>query len=129
MSQDGLARRPLTCPSCSRSIGFLDLRQGRCRWCDTKICIPKAYYRPIQLSAVIITLIFVVGTFSTFFTSPASFSLVMLWFVLIFVVHICAMWLLAFVYFRISPPVVERVYAYDNITRLRLDDQVLRPLG
>jgi len=112
----------MKCPACSRSLTFVDLRRGRCPWCDTRICIPKTYYRPVQVSAVVITLAFIATTFSTFFTSPASFPLVMLWFLLIFLVCICGLWIGAFVSFRVSPPVIERVYANDEMTRLRLDD-------
>ena len=115
-------RASMACPACSRALGFVDLRRGRCWWCETRICIPKAYYRSISVTATVVTIVFIVMTFSTFFTSPASFPLVMLWLLLIYVVFFCSLWLGVFVSFRVFPPVVERLYANDVITRLRLDD-------
>lgn len=113
---------PMTCPACSRPVRFLDIKAGRCPVCSTRICVPKAYYRPIQVLSVVITIAFIVETFSTFFTSPASFPLVMLWFVMILVVFFCTVLLGTFVWYLMFPPPIERLYANDKITVLRLDE-------
>ncbi len=112
----------MTCPECTRAVRRLDIRAGRCPACSTKICIPKAYYRPIQILGVVVTIVFIVRTFSIFFTSPASFPLVMLWFVLILVVLYCSLWLGLFVSCRMFPPTLKRLHANDAITVLRLDE-------
>jgi hypothetical protein len=72
--------------------------------------------------AFVITILFIVETFSTFFTSPASFLLVMLWLFLIDVVLVCSAGLLSFFTSRLFPPVIGSVYENDAITRLRLGD-------
>ena len=112
----------MTCPACLRAVRFLDIRAGRCPVCSTRICVPKAYFRPIQVLSVVITILFVAETFSIFFKSPASFTLVMLWLALILVVCICSLFLGAFASYRMFPPPIERLYANDEITVLRLDE-------
>lgn len=112
----------MTCPACSRAVRVVDVRVGRCPACGTRICILKAYYRPIQVSGVVITIAFIVGTFSTFFTSPASFPLVMLWLVLILIVLCGSLWLGAFISYRIFPPSLTGLHANDEITVLCLDE-------
>ena len=81
--------------------------------------MPRTYYRPIQISGIAITILFIVGTFSTFFTSPA---MVTLWFVLILVVVYISLAICVFVWYRMAPPSLERAYVNDKITVLHLDD-------
>lgn len=112
-------RRSMRCPGCSRSLGIADVSRGRCWWCETKICIPKTYFGPAVVSAIFITIGFIVTTFSTFIK---SFPLTMLWALLLFLVLNCSFWIGVLVSLLVSPPIIERIYANDEITRLRLDD-------
>jgi hypothetical protein len=122
MRPDKLRLTPMTCPECLRAVGFHDLRVGRCSACGTRICVPRSYYRPIQISSVVVTILLIVVTFSTFFTSPASFPLVMLWFLLMLVFFCCSLGIGAFVFYRIFPPYLDRLYSNDRVTVLRLDE-------
>jgi hypothetical protein len=36
----------MSCPECKQQILFNDVKPRNCPHCDTKICIPKAYFRP-----------------------------------------------------------------------------------
>lgn len=116
------SKLPMTCPVCSSAVRFFDLKSGRCQACSTKICLPKRYYRVHGLLALIVTIVFVVETFSTVLTSPASFSRVMLWLLMICVINLSSFLLFLIVSFRMFPPVVERLYANDEIIVLRLDE-------
>jgi hypothetical protein len=115
-------KTPITCPACSRAVRSRDIKAGRCPACNTKICIPKTYYRSSKLLSLIVTILFIVETFSTFFTSPASFPLVMLWLLMIFAVNIASILLINFVSYRMFPPVVKSLHANDDIAVLRLDE-------
>ena len=111
----------MTCPDCRRSVRFLDVKLRRCPSCEAKICVPKRYFRPAMLLGVAVTIVTIVKTFSTFFTSPPSFPLVMLWLVILVLVQFGAT-LLSMVSIFISPPTVETPHANDDITVLRLHD-------
>jgi hypothetical protein len=116
------ASTPMTCPACMRAVRPRDIKAGRCSACNARICIPRTYYRRPRILSLIVTVFFIVETFSTFFTSPASFPLVMFWFVLIFVVNVASLFLFVFVSFRLFPPEVKGAHANDDIAVLRLGD-------
>ena len=122
MSNKKRKTTPMTCPECSRAVCFLDVKAGRCPMCSTRICIPYAYFRSVKVLGVVITIVFVVETFSTFLTSPASVPLFTLWLVLILMVCWGSAFLLGLVSLKMFPPCVERVHANDKITVLHLDE-------
>ena len=54
--------------------------------------------------------------------TPTNFLLFMLWFVVMFAVFLGVIFLSDLVLIFLFPPVVERTYANDTFTTLRLDD-------
>src|SRR5580700_10464430 len=94
-----------TCPQCKGIVEFSDVRLGRCPHCSARICVPRRYYRPASIATCIFTILVIAKTGGSVWTSPAVFSYVMLWMVLMFVVFIGALvvfsriWMLMF-----SPP-------------------------
>jgi predicted membrane protein len=64
----------------------------------------------------------VVKTFSHFVKSPANFGLVMLWLVLVFLCFYVSFRVLIIVWLLVFPPQIEKIYANDSITKLRLSD-------
>jgi hypothetical protein len=63
-----------------------------------------------------------IETFPRFFTSPASFPLVLLWFGLLLAVASVTSFFFAILAHRLSPSTIQKLYANDDLTRLRLDD-------
>lgn len=110
------------CPECNDVVEFRDVRRERCRHCGTKICIPKAYFRPASIGACLFTLITIVSTGGYVWVSPPVFSYLMLWLVAMLATFLVALFACVWVWWRISPPPVERIHANDTVTRLRLDD-------
>ena len=115
-------RVPMTCPQCRRAIRFLDVKKGRCPSCEIKLCVPKTYFRPAHVLAIVVTVVILVRTFSTFVKSPASFPLVMLWLLMLVSVRASLTLLFSVVSMFISPPTMEPPHANDDITVLRLHD-------
>lgn len=113
---------PLTCPACSKAVWRTDIKAGRCHTCNVDICVPKKYYRLPNFISVAVTIVFIVATFSTFFTSPANFALVMFWLLLILAVRSGSIFFTALFLHLFYPPVIERLYANDVIITLRLSD-------
>jgi hypothetical protein len=129
MSALGVAamrRRALLCPECHRQLLFTNVKQGSCPYCNTKICIPKGFSRPAGLIGAIAVIVFLIETYRTMLAPPpdtfTNFAVFMLWFVIMFVVFLATTFLSSYVLILLFPPVVERAYANDTFTSLRLDE-------
>jgi hypothetical protein len=110
------------CPGCNRVLFFKSVRAGRCPYCETKICISNRYYRTVSIGACIFTLFVIASTGSWVWTSPAVFTYVMLWIFSMLLVFYLTMIVLLLIWWRVSPPPIERIHSNDQITRMRLDD-------
>jgi hypothetical protein len=111
--------RPMCCPECQRRVGIDVAGRGKCYYCETKICIPKPYYRPALTINAVAVVLFVIKTFPIFITSPGKF---ILWDVMLFVAFVTIGFLLSISWLLVSPPVLKRAYANDTFTTLRLSD-------
>jgi uncharacterized protein (DUF779 family) len=117
--QASLRTRPMCCPECQRRVGIGVVGRGKCSYCETKLCIPKTYYRRAMTINIVAIVLFVIKTFPIFITSPGKF---ILWDVMLFIVFVTAGFLLSLTWLLVSPPVLERAYANDTFTTLRLND-------
>ena len=109
----------MCCPECQRRIGIEVVGRAKCSYCETKIRIPKAYYRPAMTINVVAIVLFVIKTFPIFIASPGKF---ILWDVMLFIVFVIVGFLLSLTWLIVSPPVLKRAYANDTFTTLRLND-------
>lgn len=113
---------PMTCPECQRQVLPVDIRLGRCPFCETKICIPRTYFRPAAMLSLIVATLVLAETFPVFVISPASFPFFMLWLLIVFVAFVVTLFLLTKALLFVSPPVVERPHTNGSFTVLRLHD-------
>ena len=121
-----MSRRALLCPECHRQLRFANVRQGSCPYCNTKICIPKTYFRPAGLIGAFATIVFLVETYRVMLApSPdtfINFVLFTLWFVIMFAILLGTTALSTTLMLVVYPPVLKRAYANDIFTSLRLGD-------
>lgn len=121
-----MSRRALSCPECHRELRYSYVKQGTCPYCKTKICIPKSYSRPGAAVGIVAAVFFLIETYRIMLApspdTPTNFLLFMLWFAVMFAVFLGATFLSDLALIFLFPPVVERAYANDTFTSLRLDN-------
>jgi hypothetical protein len=115
-------RRGLLCPECSRQLSYSVVKAGTCPHCKTKICIPKSWGRPGAVVGVIAAIWFVVVSGGRVWAPPVNGVVSLLWGVAVLAVFLAVTFLSGLVMIFFFPPTVERVYANDTYTTLRLDD-------
>ena len=113
---------PMICPECRGRVRLEEIREGRCRGCNTRICIPRSYYLPGRLIGLIVVATYIYKTYSHVLTSDTSFVLLIFWIVSFLPIQLGVTWLALFVTSGIFPPEIERIHANDTFTRMRLDD-------
>jgi hypothetical protein len=101
-------RKPMCCPECQQQVGHPDLRRGNCPYCESKICISRAYYRPATTISVIAIVLIVIKTFPNFATSPGKLPLLLPWSVMLFVAFHTILLFFRTTWMFGSPPVLER---------------------
>jgi hypothetical protein len=116
------SRRGLFCPECARQLRYSVVKEGTCPHCKTKICIPKSWSRPGAAVGAIAGVWFFAESYGRVLAPPANFIVVLLWFVALFAVFVAVTFLSDLLLIFFFPPAVERVYANDAFTTLRLDD-------
>jgi hypothetical protein len=117
-----MSRRGLFCPECTRQLPYLVVKGGTCPHCKTKICIPKSWSRPGAVVGAIAGIWFLAESYHRVLAPPASFVVFLLWLVALIAVAVVVTFLSDLVLIFFFPPAVERVYANDTFTSLRLDD-------
>ena len=71
---------------------------------------------------VIVGVWFLAASYQRVLAPPANFIVFLLWLVAVFAVAVAVTFMSDLVLIFFFPPVVERVYANDTFTTLRLDD-------
>jgi uncharacterized paraquat-inducible protein A len=115
-------RRGLFCPECNRQLRYSVVKAGTCPHCKTKICIPKSWSRPGAVAGAIAAIWFVDVSYGRVWAPPVNGVVSLLWMVAVFAVFMAVTFLSGLVLIFFFPPVVERIYANDTYTTLRLDD-------